>query len=71
MGTPKGGKALEMPHEDPPALVIDVVKVVEHLNAAKERNDELQKNFEGGSAAWHACETIDDRIHDALSLLGE
>lgn len=41
------------------------------INAAKAELDKLQALYKPGDAAWHQCETIDDRLHDALTLLGQ
>jgi hypothetical protein len=56
-----------LPHED---FILDPVSVVAKIHDAMKRNDELQKNFAVDTAAWHHCETIDDRLHEALGLLG-
>lgn len=42
-----------------------------HLHQAKKRNDTMQEATEVNSPAWHGHETIDDRLHDALSELGD
>jgi hypothetical protein len=45
--------------------------VVEKLNAIKKENDAMQALVAPGSRSWHRYETIDDRVHEALQLLGE
>jgi hypothetical protein len=42
-----------------------------HLHQAVKRNNVMQEATETGSPAWHHHETIDDRLHDALSELGD
>lgn len=48
-----------------------VQNAIWHLLEAKKRNDAEQEKHKPGTPAWHAHETIDDRLHDALSELGE
>lgn len=33
--------------------------------------ERVQKNFVAGSDIWHACESVDDKLHDALAALGQ
>lgn len=49
----------------------NVSAAIAAIQAAKTRNDALQAQFDQGSPNWHACETVDDRLHDALGALGE
>ncbi len=46
-------------------------KVIAKLQEAQRMNDGMQKAHALGSPKWHTHESIDDRIHEALSLLGE
>lgn len=48
-----------------------VYEATSQINAAKAELDKLQALYKPGDAAWHQCETIDDRLHDALTLLGQ
>lgn len=41
------------------------------LYDAKKINDTMQKKHEQGAPDWHMHESIDDRIHEALSALGD
>lgn len=41
------------------------------LRAMEAVNNKLQTKTETGSAAWHRHETIDDMIHDLLTMEGE
>jgi len=41
------------------------------LHEIKRLNDDMQKQFAKDSASWHHCESIDDRVHDALTALGD
>lgn len=41
------------------------------LHEAQKLNEGMQKRHAAGAPDWHMHETIDDRIHDALSLLGD
>lgn len=45
--------------------------VILKLHEAQRLNEGMQKKTEKGSPDWHMHETIDDRIHEALSLLGD
>lgn len=58
---------------DPPTdgFKLDIERIRNSFKSAQTRNGELQKSFELGSAAWHACETIDDHIDNGLAALGE
>lgn len=38
---------------------------------AQKLNDDMQRQYSPGTASWHQCESIDDRLHDALALLGD
>ncbi len=52
--------------------VDDLDYVVNELHVAQERIKEAQATLvEFGSPLWHALETIDDRINDALCKLGD
>lgn len=46
-------------------------QAIAHINAAKRENDRIQGQYPAGSPTWHACETVDDRLHDALAALGD
>lgn len=53
------------------AAVIDrVEEAIAAVTAAQSVNNKLQGAFKVGSIEWHQCETIDDRLHDALTALG-
>lgn len=41
------------------------------LRALQHKNNQLQADTEIGSQAWHRHETIDDMIHDLLTMEGE
>lgn len=41
------------------------------LRSAQQMNESLQKKVVHGSSDWHVFESIDDKIHDALTLLGD
>jgi hypothetical protein len=41
-----------------------------NLLEAQKLNETMQKKHVEGSPDWHMHETIDDKIHDALSKLG-
>ena len=45
--------------------------IIDYLHEAQQRNAELQKTFKAGTPNWHSCETVDDKIHEALTLLGD
>lgn len=47
------------------------VEAVGKLKQAAEANAELQAEFAVGSTTWHKHETVDDRINDVLTLLGD
>lgn len=44
---------------------------IEKIKEAVRRNNQLQGETEMGSTAWHAHETIDDLLFDALAALGD
>lgn len=46
-------------------------QVIALLKEAKEKNDALQFKTVTGSPEWHSHETVDDKIHEALALLGD
>ncbi len=46
----------------------DVVVLLQTIDGL---NSKLQGQYAVGSAAWHTCESIDDRLHDIYVLLGE
>ena len=51
---------------------LDVVKqAIAKLHEAQKLNAGMQKAWAGCTSEWHIHETIDDRIHEALSLLGD
>lgn len=45
--------------------------VIEQIKVAQQLNDEIQATFQHGSLEWHKCETIDDRLFEALTELGD
>lgn len=52
--------------------LLDIInEVIEHVNNARKRNDQLQEAHKVSSAEWHAHETIDDELHNALTKLGD
>lgn len=42
-----------------------------HVKTAQDLVDKAQGQFELGSPEWHRLETVDDRLHDALTALGD
>lgn len=46
-------------------------EVIDALHEISRLNSLLQEKYAVGSSEWHQCETIDDRIYDALAKLGE
>lgn len=50
---------------------IDVAAAIEHIKAAQLLNAKLQELNAVGTNDWHCHETIDDRLHDALTKLGD
>ncbi len=44
---------------------------VQMLETMERANNKLQADTEVGSAAWHRHETIDDMLHDLLTMEGE
>lgn len=42
-----------------------------HLQQAQKLNNKMQEPLVPGTDAWHRHEAIDDRLHDALSELGQ
>lgn len=53
----------------------DIIKrlqeVATKLTEAKKLTDQMQGQFASGSASWHICESIDDKLHEIAVLLGE
>lgn len=45
--------------------------ILNAVKAIEERAAELQKTSTPDSPLWHGLETIDDRVHDILTLMGE
>ena len=46
-------------------------EAVAAVEEALRRNAHLQKRFKLGSDEWHACESVDDKLYDALAALGQ
>lgn len=46
-------------------------QAIEKIKEAVSRNNQLQGETEVGSTEWHAHETIDDLLFDALAALGD
>lgn len=46
-------------------------ETIELIQNAQKLNEAFQKKTVIGSTEWHAHETIDDKLHDALTLLGD
>lgn len=42
-----------------------------HLQQAQKRNSAMQEKHKAGTPEWHNHESIDDRLHDALSEMGQ
>jgi hypothetical protein len=49
--------------------MINVERVAALINEAVSRNSDLQKTFVVGTVQWHSCETVDDRLFEALAEL--
>lgn len=59
-------------HADATAKLESTAKqAIGKLLEAQKLNAGMQKKHEAGTPDWHMHETIDDRIHDALSALGD
>lgn len=54
----------------PTAVKVGALTVDAELYEAQRLIGKLQENFAVGSQFWHKCETIDDKIHNALEILG-
>ena len=50
---------------------MDREQYIEALNELQKRNKELQTIAGFGSRQWHLHETIDDKLHDLLTISGE
>lgn len=48
-----------------------VMRAIEAVNTAKKLNDQMQAQYKTGTAQWHQCESIDDKLHEALTALGD
>lgn len=48
-----------------------LTSAIEHVKAAQAENAGLQESHLIGSPVWHRHETIDDRLHDTLTALGD
>lgn len=46
-------------------------QLVQTVKEAQAKNSDMQEKVEFGSAEWHLHETVDDKLHDALTLLGD
>ena len=46
-------------------------RAIEKIKEAVSKNNEMQGETDAGSVEWHAHETIDDLLFDALAALGE
>lgn len=55
----------------PNGIVVRLENVVKKLHDIKHLNDIMQRAAPAGTLEWHRHETMDDHLHDALSLLGE
>lgn len=49
----------------------DKQKAIDAVKEAQRINAEMQALYRAGSAQWHQHETIDDKLHDALTALGD
>jgi uncharacterized lipoprotein YajG len=49
---------------------MDVDKAIALIKEAQAQNARLQKMFTTGTQWWHALETINDKLHEALNELG-
>lgn len=62
----------QTPMPEPPATAISQIdEAVAKINEAMRINERLQKQFKAPSPEWHMCETIDDKLFDALRALGQ
>jgi hypothetical protein len=61
-------------HHDLMSATADIEKAsklaITKLQEARKLNDQMQKAAVG-TPEWHMHETIDDRLHDALTALGD
>lgn len=48
-----------------------IQRALQYIRLAADRNSVMQQTFLHGTDQWHACETIDDFLHEALGALGE
>jgi len=55
----------------PGQVIKSLQQAVETLHKADKLNKQLQSQFASGSASWHMCEEIDDKLHEVFTLLGE
>ena len=62
----------EPPKKVHPGQVIkSLTQAVETLHKAEKMNKQLQSQFAVGSPSWQMCESIDDKLHEVFTLLGE
>lgn len=52
-------------------MVTTIDEVVRKVEEIKRINDSLQSREKVGSANWHSHETMDDRLHEVLAILGQ
>lgn len=48
-----------------------ILDAVSFINEARKLNEAEQKKHAGCTTEWHVHETIDDKLHEALLLLGD
>lgn len=48
-----------------------MAEAIAKLREAQSIIDDVQGICEPGSIAWHRFETVDDRIHEALEVMGD
>ena len=51
-------------------IMSTIEQVVRKLEWAKRENAELQRKAAPGSPDWQRHETIDDKLHEAITALG-
>jgi hypothetical protein len=62
---------MSYPTAETERLESGIAAAIVEIKAAQEMNAGLQRKTESGSESWHAHESIDDRLHAALGLLGD
>jgi len=56
----------------PPATAMSRIDdAVEKIIEAQLLNSQMQQAYKIGDSMWHRHETIDDKLHDALEVLGQ